>query len=198
MKGAASPQGIAARGFSLIELLVVMAMVAILMALTVAGLSGILRGASLASEAEGIAEVLREARGHAMGHNTVVEILFEDAENSAQGSVKRVRIQRHPSVWSYRQLLGADGTGVPEGEDPWGQSTVRLDRTVIGDPPENFAFFPNGSVRRGGIPVRVVEFTLRLEAEPDSPNFARIVLNGLTGLPEVVRPGETHSGTETP
>ena len=64
------------RGFSLIELLVVMGIIAVLGALTTLGYRGIARDAKLSSGKNAVAAVLDNARGLAMKNNRIVLVVF--------------------------------------------------------------------------------------------------------------------------
>jgi len=104
--------------FSLVEMLVVVAIIGLLLGLAVPLLGGIKGAGGVTSAAYEVAGVLDQARAYAVAHNTYVWVGFyeEDAQAAKPGG------SRPPYPGRGRVVLGTvasrDGTGIFESGDP--------------------------------------------------------------------------------
>lgn len=182
-------------GMSLVELLVVMAIMASLMGLVFAAFTGVQRAGQLTGEAEGVAGILREARGQAMAYNTVVRVDFRDAspdERQRRGipageTAHAIQLNRFPSVWNFRS----------GSEENLYTDTVVLEGVVFEELPDSVFFYPNGGVQEevdgsgpglATVPIRQRGMRVISSHDPTSVNWADLFLSGLTGNVEIRRP----------
>lgn len=193
------------RGFSLIEILVVISIVVILMALSGFAVQGLLRGQEVTQAAEVIESQLRLARQTAAARNTSVWVTFyafEDATTPGVTGIRALQLEEGPS----------NGQTIPVGK------LVTLPDGIIVLPPEitpsanaptvfpplnnaastppgvpathqwtNFAFHPDGSTTLGSGPWHL---TLQKATDPGTPaaNFATLAIEPATGKLTVYRP----------
>lgn len=96
------PHGTNTRGFSLVELLLVVAIVGLLSTFAITGFNTVVRSTKVSSAAQAVADALNLARSSALSRNRPVEIRFlELPEFDKSGS---------PSVFRGVQIFTADAT----------------------------------------------------------------------------------------
>ncbi len=103
------------RAFSLVELLVVMAIIAILVGLSVASIKGLQDSGNITQAANNITGVLENARAYAMANNTYVWVgFYEEATTSAGASALHNQAPPYKAPAVGRLVIGVaaalDGT----------------------------------------------------------------------------------------
>ncbi len=159
----------ARRGFTLLELLAVMAIIVIVAGISVAAFANITRGGAVTTVAHRVRALVWQARSYAAGHNVQTRVLFGISASARQ----YVQVQWRSSA-----------------ADPWGLDPVskRYDMT------ETVEFYYDG-----GRPVAVLKRTgkvVDLGARDTDPNLlSNELVFGPTGglLPEVGSPLGTNN-----
>jgi len=103
--------GISSRGFSLVELLVVIAVISILATLSIGGLNNVARSSKLANAAQRVGDQIALARQLAVSRNLPVEVRFyklPDFDATTGG----------PTLWRGMQLFMSDGTATNAASRP--------------------------------------------------------------------------------
>ena len=183
------------RGFTLVELLVVIVVMSILIALVVPAVTGPLSASSLSTGAGTLADDLKAARQDAVTRNRSVEVRFFAFDDA----IRAYEINRLEESGLRRSLTGL--RRFPEGILASTETTLTqlgtLQATAPGDFPEPlpagtrltaFRFRPDG-----GTDLDLSQkwfLTLVHETRPGSPppNFATIQIEPLTGAVRVHRP----------
>lgn len=170
------------RAFSLIELLVVVAIVAILAGMTIAALSS-KKGAEI-TQAGGMASDLSKlARQYALAKNTRTILVVAQVND---GGIERSAI----SVWDASTNQLEKWNLLPESvvaTNAGPSSTVTLPTTFRGAPvlrADYFVFHPDGHMTQDLAQIP------RLEVKPrrgDTANTFAVVFNALTGLSRIER-----------
>ena len=127
----------AGAGFTLVELLVVLAILALVVALGVPAFQRVLPGLQLKSGAETVATAMREARGLAIGTNTEIALVIDIDEHSLRlGDSPPVRLPPGLALTlltARREVIGS-GSGrirfYPDGTSTGGRVTLALDHRV--------------------------------------------------------------------
>ena len=123
------------RGFTLLELLVVLAVISLIIGLAAPRFSGALPGAQVKSAALGLAAALRAARSHAIGGNqeAVLTLNVESRRYSMTGENKTHHLpdDLEVALATARSELYDDGTGgfrfFPDGSSTGGRITLTGD-----------------------------------------------------------------------
>ncbi|PTX96161.1 hypothetical protein DB345_10205 [Spartobacteria bacterium LR76] len=196
--------------FSLVELLTVMAIVALLAALTLPGMIGTLRASKLGSESLAVSDLLGYARQMAISRNLPVEVRFfqlPDFNESPSAS---------PKVWRAVQAYVIDGASANPLTRPRylsspvifssdttqsGMLTMTSQTSPVrvggyGNPPfVALRFKPDGSAipASGNDPLSRNNSFLTLVMEGDrsvaqGANFATLQIDPLTGRVQIFRP----------
>jgi len=158
------------RGFSLIELLVVLILLSLSLALVAPSLSGFSRGVALKGAAQKVSGILRNSRSEAVNKGRVYQVVFNPQS-------------REVSVRSME--LSEENDERKEGPPP--EKTYLLPEGIQmkGDPADSslgaseafpIEFYPNGGSNGGRI----------LLNSPDRPGY-RIQVDFLTGIVELKR-----------
>ncbi|HSI65582.1 MAG TPA: Verru_Chthon cassette protein D [Candidatus Saccharimonadia bacterium] len=194
-----------ARGFTLIEMLVVIVIVGILIAVSAPALDGILRASRLTSAADNVRNYLSEAQQLAVAQNVEVEVRFCESVSGTSGDdTPRVRTLR---TFALRSNDGGAGDYLPEGsplrlDDALVMSSVpkfssllsRPFKTVTDGTEERYAsfhFFPDGST---DLPPGQLWFLTLFEerhaaADGSAPaNFVTIQIHPTSGKLRTFRP----------
>jgi len=191
------------RGLSLFELLVVVAIIATLIALSTAGYYSAIQALAVTTGADMISETLTEARTSAVAQNTTVEVRFYSAPPPSGGSPVYGALQLH---WSK-----PDGTTPPVAEPVLLPACAVIDATSAHSPlidantlpvtPDAtdlrmngdtrvFHFLPDGSTDLA--PTTNWFLTVRPAAQSDPAHFpsnwASVGVNASTGRTEIYRP----------
>lgn len=158
------------RGYSLIELIVVLAIMSLLIALVTPSLSQFLKGVELKTTAKKIGGILRYCRSEAVNQGQLVQILFSPASREIKIQLKDISNSygggKETSVLIKSYIL------------PEGIRVERIDSIPEVSPSEMtlFEFYPNGGSNGG---------SLLLENE-DRSRF-RIEVHFLTGMVKIVK-----------
>lgn len=186
------------RGFSLIELLVVMVIIGILVAVTIPSLS-LFRSVALSQEVEVVVGELKAARQTAITENRTIEVRlysypgeFDDQEESIRAiqvwkreasgtlvALNELHELTEPVIISENPMITKIGPSItPAESDPLSPDTTY----------RAFRFRPAGTTN-----LDLSEqwyFTMHLESDPGVPpaNFATIQIEPLTGAINVIGP----------
>jgi uncharacterized protein (TIGR02596 family) len=193
----------ACRSFSLLEMLLVLAVLAVVVALAMAGYSATAQAAAVTTGADMISDLLTDARMSAVAQNTTVEVRIYDLPPQSGGAPVYNALQLH---W-----LKADGMTPPVASPTLMPTWVVIDATPAhspligsnaqiatpdaGDSRLNsqtrvFHFLPDGSTDLN--PVTKWFLTVRAATQSDPANFpsnwACISVDASTGRPQIYRP----------
>lgn len=173
------------RGFTLLELLVVMAIIAILTAMSVPAISGYLKGAKLKGGTRQVASALRQARTLAITKRKNYMVVFAiSATTDAEKRYKAFKVYQVDEGtiddWIYLPktiVINSDNT----------KSTILLDTYSIpfpndGDSTHSVAraeFKPTGGT------TAIKDETIRVESSIDPKQFREITCINTTGRIEV-------------
>ena len=124
-------------GFTLVELLVVLAILGLVVALGTPAFQRVLPGLQLKSSAETVAAAMREARGLAIGTNTETVLVIDvDGHSLRLGDGPPVRLSPGLALtlWTARREVIGSGSGrirfYPDGTSTGGRVTLGLDHRV--------------------------------------------------------------------
>jgi uncharacterized protein (TIGR02596 family) len=191
------------RGFSLLEMLLLLALIAGLMALAMKGYNATVQASAVTAGADMLSDALTEARSSAVTQNTTVEVRIYDVPSEAGAAPAYDAVQLH---W-----LKADGTtpavALPVLLSPW----VVIDptpthspliasnpQTATPDPGDTrlnsqtrvFHFLPDGSTDLN--PTTNWFLTVRPASQSDPAHFpsnwACVAVDAATGRPQIYRP----------
>lgn len=191
------------RGFSLLELLMVMVLLVVLFAFGLSGYNGAVQASALTTSADMVSDAFNEARQGAMAQNTTVEV-----------RIYAVPVPGHSSpVYSVLQLhwLKADKTTPPAGR-PWilpssvvidtmaeHSSLIAANKQIATPDPTDarldaqtrvFHFLPDGSTDLD--PTAKWFLTLRAASQSDPAHFPSnwvcVQVDPTTGRGQVYRP----------
>jgi uncharacterized protein (TIGR02596 family) len=193
----------ACRSFSLLEMLLVMALIAIAVVLAAEGYSTTVQAAAVTTGADMISDALTEGRASAVTQNTTVEVRIYDLPPPSGGAPVYDALQLH---W-----VKADGTTPPVNNILLLSSWVAIDATAAHSPliaantqtatPDAsdarlnsqtrvFHFLPDGSTDLN--PATNWFMTVRAATQSDPAyfpsNWACIAVNATTGRPQIYRP----------
>lgn len=197
-------------GFSLIELLLVVAIVGILSVLAIGGFNQTVRGTKITSTAQGVADALGLARNSALARNTPVQIrfykfpTFDAATNSAPDTFRGLQIfacesrttnaitrpflfpnpviaSKDATKSSILQQTEFSGTGAVSGYSNYKYVTL--------------TFGSDGMIRTGSSQLTTTnEFFITLQAVLDTDNstwpknYATVSVNPVTGNTKIFQP----------
>jgi len=127
----------AGRGFTLVELMVVLAILGLVVALGMPAFERVLPKLQLKTSAESIAAAMREARGLAIGTNTEVALVIDiDGRALRLGDSPPVRLSPGLALTlltATREVIGS-GSGrirfYPDGTSTGGRVTLALDHRI--------------------------------------------------------------------
>ncbi len=191
------------RGFSLLELLVVLALIVGLAAVSLAAYSSMMRAAALTTGAELVSDALTEARQDAMTQNLTVEVRLYDLPGPGQSASAYRALQLHAlkpdgTTPPLRALLNLP-TGVAFDTTPLHSSLIAgktdLPTPDAGDPhldgqTRAFHFLADGSTDL--LPTEAWFLTLRATTQSDPAHFpsdwACVTVDPTTGRIQVFRP----------
>lgn len=130
----ATGEGVGTRGFTLFELLIVLAILGIVVALAVPSMHHVLPGLELKSSAQTVAAALREARGLAIGSNAEVTFVVDLDDRALRvGDEPPVRLASGMGIsllTATREIIDA-GRGqirfYPDGTSTGGRLTLTQD-----------------------------------------------------------------------
>jgi uncharacterized protein (TIGR02596 family) len=191
------------RGFSLLELLLVMVLMATLFALALGGYTSMAQATALTSGAEMINDALSEARQSAVTQNCSVEVRFYALPSQANSPPSYEALQLHwlkangttpplgllavlpisvaiDATSTHSSLIGANNqTATPDATDRRLNSETRV-----------FHFLPDGSTDLN--PATKWFLTVRAATQSDPTHFpsnwACVEVNATTGRVQVYRP----------
>jgi len=193
----------ARRGFSLLEMLLVLALAAGVVALASEGYSAMIQASAVTSGADMLSDVFTEARQGAIAQNTSVEVRIYDLPPQPGAAPAYDAIQLH---W-----VKANGTTPPVSNVLWLSTWVAIDATAAYSPligantqtatPEAgdmrltgqtrvFHFLPDGSTDLN--PATNWFLTVRASTQSDPSHFpsdwACVRVDATTGRPQIYRP----------
>jgi uncharacterized protein (TIGR02596 family) len=193
----------ACRSFSLLEMLLVLALTAMLVAMAMEGYSAMVQANAVTTGADMVSDVLTEGRCDAVAQNTTVEVRIYDLPPQPGAAPVYDALQLH---W-----LKADGTTPPVASPTLLSVWVAIDATATHSPliavnPETatpdasdarlnrqtrvFHFLPDGSTDLD--PATNWFMTVRAATQSDPAqfpsNWACISVDATTGRPQIYRP----------
>jgi uncharacterized protein (TIGR02596 family) len=191
------------RSFSLLEMLLVLAVTAIVVALAMEGYAGIVQSTAVTTGADMISDLLTEGRTDAVAQNTTVEVRIYDLPPPSGGASAYDALQLH---W-----LKADGTTPPAASPVLLSTWVVIDTTSSHSPliasnsqtatPDAtdtllngntrvFHFLPDGSTDLN--PATNWFLTVRAANQTDPAHFpanwACVAIDATTGRTQIYRP----------
>ncbi len=191
------------RGFSLLELALVLAVSAVLFALAALSYSGMMQSAALTTAADTISETFAEGRTSAMARNTTVEVRFYDVPSEPGAASTYSALQLHAiesngtcsavnHVMSLSPWVSMDATA---SHSPLIASNPQ---TATPDPTDTrlnaqtrvFHFLPDGTTDLN--PATNWFVTVRPAGQSNPANFpsnwACVKIDPTTGHPQIYRP----------
>ena len=159
------------RAFSLVELLVVVAIIALLATVTIVAFSPAGNARALTKTAADLAGILELSRSHAMANNTAVRV---NLESSLEDQKLFVEV--------FRQRPGEEDSNPLQRKRTFENITATTDPANL----TNFRFNSRGELQTtNAIPLRSLEIVLN---PPKASNNATIAVKGLTGAISVSQP----------
>jgi uncharacterized protein (TIGR02596 family) len=191
------------RGLSLLEMIVVLALLAILFAMVTNGYSGFAQASAVTAGADGLRDALIEARADAISQNTPVEVRIYDLPPTPNATPAYNALQLHwlkadkttppishvvslgpwaviDSTATHSTLIGANSqTATPDATDPRLNSQTRV-----------FHFLPDGStdLAAGSSWFMAVRAATQSNPAQFPSNWACVAVDPTTGRPEIYRP----------
>jgi uncharacterized protein (TIGR02596 family) len=191
------------RSFSLLEMLLVLALAAVLVAMAAAGYSSTIQATAVTNGAAMLSDAFTEARASAIAQNTTVEVRLYDLPPQPGATPVYDALQLH---W-----LKADGTTPPVSAPLLLPEWVVIDATAAHSPliaantntakpdatdprlnsqTRTFHFFPDGSTDLN--PATNWFLTVRAAPQSDPAHFpanwACVQIDATTGHPQIYRP----------
>jgi len=180
------------KGFTLVELLLVIALIVMLTALTLPGIKSIHSAGHLNNAGNLVSDVINQARQMARARNSLVLLII--AEDSSGALNQLTLCERSAEATSWKQILRWETLPAGIAIDPAKSQLTALSPTPspptlkrgAGEiSPEDYSyqvFLPDGRLLANANPV------LYLASANASANFYRIVINSSTGVPIIERP----------
>ena len=186
--------------FSLVELLIVVAIIILLASAVIPATSNVLKGANLNRAGQMVSDQLSVARQEAVSRNQDVEVRFYNITNGLAGgwrALRTMRIEQTPtgpvtnalgrlvtlpdstiiSVSGNLSPLISDATSRSEALGAYGQVPYRA-----------LKFRPNGSLEVGVGTNNYLTLVDRIETSESPANYYTIQINSLSGKTTVFRP----------
>jgi uncharacterized protein (TIGR02596 family) len=190
-----------ANGFSLLEMVLVLALSAILIAFAAEGYAGMMQAAAITTGADMISDAFSEGRTSAMAQNTEVEVRFYDSPSGAAGSYSALQLHwikpdgtcpqvnrvMNLSSWAAMDTTAAHSTLIASNiqtptPDP---NDTRLDAQT-----RVFHFLPDGTTDLS--PATNWFVTVRPASQSNPANFpsnwACVRIDPTTGRAQIYRP----------
>jgi prepilin-type N-terminal cleavage/methylation domain-containing protein len=199
-----NPQDHRKQAFSLVELLVVMAIASVLLGLAVAAFSNFGRAGNLSKTAGDLSSLLELARTHAMANNTTVEVGLVNTTDGVMAAVIANRQGTNTNFTQLGQIRTFPNTRIeeiPEGSRPESDFVPGTSGGGLGAfslRGRNYdmviQFNSRGEARaEAGRLSRVIEIGIYSSVNGVVPenlrdNFAAIQISGLSGSVQVFRP----------
>lgn len=139
----------ASRGFTIIEVMLTVALAAVLMAVAVPSFRTMIANNRLASQTTEIVAAINFARSEAIAHNTSVSLCRANLEAS-------VNCANTAGEWDFFIVRDSAGTVLRRGALPDYGGSVSFESDLTGD---TISFTPDGLARTGGVLVSDNVFT---------------------------------------
>jgi type II secretory pathway pseudopilin PulG len=191
--------GARARGFSTIELLVAMAVTAVITVIAIIQLGTVMRGARADSAMRIVLDQMRQAREYAIANRRYVAVSFPIVGSQSQVVITQMNALT-PGAGTANPVLStvplARPTGfllvgtLPDTPDGFGNSGAICFNGIAGGPPAGMLFQSDGELVDAGtfLPINGSIFL----AEANQPSSARaLTILGTTGRVRGWRPGGT-------
>ena len=195
-------------GFSLLELLVVVALLGVLSVLAVPALSGLTRSNTMNKNLLILSGVFEQARQYAISRNTYVWVVLTSASNT--GLTNSLKVGQIASLdgtdvlsWSPASTLVSGSSNLEMVGRPQELRMVRIENSAAADAGASMAsvnitggtltftravqFTPTGEARVGASVSRFIDLAVLEDSVVGSSNRAVLRLTGLTGKTSVQR-----------
>jgi len=195
-------------GFSLLELLVVVALLGVLSVLAVPALSGLTRSNTMNKNLLILSGVFEQARQYAISRNTYVWVVLTSASNT--GLTNSLKVGQIASLdgtdvlsWSPASTLVSGSSNLEMVGRPQELRMVRIENSAAADAGASMAsvnitggtltftravqFTPTGEARVGASVSRFIDLAVLEDSAVGSSNRAVLRLTGLTGKTSVQR-----------